>query len=28
VMSWLVVEERDRGPTLLRAAYGTNPGSR
>jgi exosortase len=28
VMSWVVVEERDRGPTLLRAAYGTNPGSR
>jgi exosortase len=28
IMSWVVVEERDRGPTLLRAAYGTNPGSR
>jgi exosortase len=28
VMSWVVVEERDRGPTLLRAAYGSNSGSR
>jgi exosortase len=28
VMSWVVVEERDRGPALLRAAYGTSPGSR
>jgi exosortase len=28
VMSWVVVEERERGPALLSAAYGSNPGSR
>jgi exosortase len=28
VMSWVIVEERDRGPALLRAAYGPNPGTR
>jgi exosortase len=26
IMSWVVVEERERGPALLRAAYGPNPG--
>jgi exosortase len=28
VMSWVVVEERERGPALLHAAYGSNAGSR
>lgn len=28
VMSWVVVEERERGPALLRAAYGPNAGPR
>jgi len=28
VMLWVVVEERERGPALLQAAYGSNAGSR
>jgi exosortase len=28
VMSWVVVEEREAAPSLVRAAYGTNPGPR